>query len=60
MTSVCYSPHLKSSIALGFLKDGANRKGEVLRAVNPIQNSEVLVEVVSPHFIDPEGERLRV
>lgn len=60
MTSVCYSPHLKSSIALGFLKDGANRKGEVLRAVNPVQDTEVLVEVVSPHFLDPEGERLRV
>ena len=60
MTSVCYSPHLKSSIALGFLKDGASRKGEVLRAVNPVQDAEVLVEVVSPHFLDPEGERLRV
>lgn len=59
MTSVAYSPHLKSQIALGFLKDGANRKGEVLRAVNPVQDAEVLVEVVSPHFIDPEGERLR-
>ena len=59
MTSVCYSPHLGSSIALGFLKNGAARKGEVLRAVNPLKNSEVLVEVVSAHFVDPEGERLR-
>lgn len=59
MTSVAYSPHVGSSIALGFLKNGANRKGEVLRAVNPVQNSEVLVEVVSAHFVDPEGERLR-
>jgi sarcosine oxidase subunit alpha len=59
MTSVCYSPHVGSSIALGFLKNGANRKGEVLRAVNPLKNREVLVEVVSAHFVDPEGERLR-
>ena len=59
MTSVCYSPHVGSSIALGFLKNGSNRKGEVLRAVNPLKNTEVLVEVVSPHFVDPEGERLR-
>ena len=59
MTSVCYSPHVGSSIALGFLKNGANRKGEVLRAVNPLKNKEVLVEVVSAHFVDPEGERLR-
>ena len=33
--------------------------GEVMRAVNPVQNTETLVEVVSPHFIDPKGERLR-
>jgi len=59
MTSVCHSPHVGSSIALGFLKNGANRKGEVLRAVNPLKNTEVLVEVVSAHFVDPEGERLR-
>lgn len=59
MTSVCYSPHLKSTIGLGFLKNGAERKGEVLRAVNPLQNQETEIEAVSPHFIDPEGVRLR-
>ena len=59
MTSVCFSPNLGYTIGLGFLKNGAARKGEVLRAVNPIQNAETLVEVVSAHFIDPEGERLR-
>ena len=59
MTSVAYSPHLGCSIALGFLRNGAARKGEVLRAVNPLKNAETMVEVVSPHFIDPEGDRLR-
>ncbi len=59
MTSVCYSPNVRSHIALGFLKGGAARKGEVLRAVNPLKDTEVLVEVVSAHFVDPEGERLR-
>jgi heterotetrameric sarcosine oxidase alpha subunit len=59
MTSVAYSPHMGCSIALGFLKNGAARKGETLRAVNPLKNSEVMVEVVSAHFVDPEGERLR-
>ncbi|MBL4751750.1 MAG: sarcosine oxidase subunit alpha, partial [Amylibacter sp.] len=59
ITSAAYSPTLKTSIGLGFLKDGANRKGEILRAVNPLQNQEVLLEVVSMHFFDPEGERLR-
>ena len=63
MTSVVWSPHLGHSIGLGYLRRGADRKGEVLRAVNPLAAGgaapEVLVEVVSPHFIDPEGERLR-
>ena len=59
ITSAAYSPILQSSIGLGFLKHGAKRKGEVLRALNPVEGQEVMVEVVSPHFIDPEGDRLR-
>ena len=59
LTSVTHSPSLGHAIGLGFLKAGAMRTGEVLRAVNPLGQSEVEVEVVSPHFIDPEGERLR-
>ena len=59
ITSAAYSPTLKTSIGLGFLKDGGNRKGEILRAVNPLNKQEVLLEVVSMHFFDPEGERLR-
>ena len=59
LTSVAFSPSLGHSIGLGYLKNGAARSGEILRAVNPVQNAETLVEVVSAHFIDPEGERLR-
>jgi sarcosine oxidase subunit alpha len=59
LTSVAFSPNLGHTIGLGFLKNGAARLGEVLRAVNPVQNTETMVEVVSAHFIDPEGERLR-
>ncbi|WP_294620798.1 sarcosine oxidase subunit alpha family protein [uncultured Roseovarius sp.] len=59
MTSVAYSPSLGHSIGLGFIKSGDTRKGEILRAVSPVHGREVLVEVVSAHFIDPEGERLR-
>ncbi|WP_306151431.1 sarcosine oxidase subunit alpha family protein [Roseovarius sp. MMSF_3281] len=59
MTSVAYSPSLGHSIGLGFVKSGDTRKGEILRAVSPVHGREVLVEVVSAHFIDPEGERLR-
>ncbi len=59
MSSVAYSPSLGHSIGLGFIKRGHARTGEIVRAVNPAHNSEVEVEIVSAHFIDPEGERLR-
>lgn len=59
VTSAAYSPVLQSSVGLAFLKDGANRLGETLRMVNPLEGQEALVEVVSAHFVDPEGGRLR-
>ena len=59
MSSVAYSPSLGYSIGLGFIKQGDVRQGEIVRAVSPIHKSEVDVEIVSAHFIDPEGERLR-
>ena len=60
MSSIAWSPSLESYIGLGFLKDGANRKGEVIKAVDYMRNNHVEVKVVSAHFIDPDGERLRV
>ncbi len=60
MTSVAYSPSHGHSIGLGFIKQGAERTGEVVTAVDPVRGKDVSVEIVSPHFIDPEGERLRV
>jgi len=59
MTSVVFSPSLGYSIGLGFLKQGHERLGETLSAVNPLHNRSIEVEVVSAHFIDPDGERLR-
>ena len=49
----------KALLALAFLKGGAERMGETLRLVSPLTNVETLVEVTSPHFIDPEGDRQR-
>lgn len=60
VTSACYSPHLGHHIALGYLKRGDTRMGEVIRLVSPLTGVDHDVEVVSAHFIDPEGERLRV
>ncbi|UWQ91836.1 sarcosine oxidase subunit alpha family protein [Rhodobacteraceae bacterium M382] len=59
ITSAAHSPILGSSIGIGFLKNGGERKGEVIRAVNPLEGKDIQVEVVSAHFVDPEGERLR-
>jgi heterotetrameric sarcosine oxidase alpha subunit len=59
VTSACYSPNLGCSIALAYLKSGDSRKGEIMRLVSPLTGFDHEVEVVSAHFIDPEGERLR-
>ena len=59
MTSVCYSPNLGYSIGLGFINNGANRLGEIVTAADPLLGNTLDVEIVSSHFIDPEGERLR-
>ncbi|WP_370244086.1 sarcosine oxidase subunit alpha family protein [Salipiger sp.] len=59
VTSACYSPHLQSHIALGYLEEAEARMGEEIVVANPLEGGEGLARIVSPHFIDPEGERLR-
>lgn len=58
-TSVGFSPTLGHFIGLGFLRDGPNRIGEVVKMVDFVRNVETTVEVCSPVFLDPEGEKLR-
>ena len=59
LTSMVFSPHLGHCIALGYLKNGTARIGERMRVVNLLAGTDTEVEITSPHFIDPEGERLR-
>ena len=59
MTSVAFSPELGHSVGLGFLKRGDQRVGETVRAYSPVRDQDILVEVCSPHHIDPEGVRQR-
>ena len=59
VTSVCHSPSLGHMIGLGFLKNGHNRIGEQIRAVDLLRDFDTLCEVVRVPFIDPKGERLR-
>jgi heterotetrameric sarcosine oxidase alpha subunit len=60
MTSVCHSPSLGMSIGLGFIRRGNERHGERVRAVDSVRGTDIEVEICSPHFLDPQGERLRV
>lgn len=58
VTSVTFSPALGRHIALGLLSEGRAREGTLIRAVSPVDDMTVDVKVCSPHFFDPEGERL--
>jgi sarcosine oxidase subunit alpha len=59
MTSVAHSPCLGHTIGLGYITRGSERKGEKVRAVDLLRGKDIEVEICSPHFVDPEGERLR-
>jgi sarcosine oxidase subunit alpha len=59
MTSVAFSPTLGHWIGLGLLTSGPERIGGRVRAVDPVRNNDVEVEICAPCFIDSQGERLR-
>jgi len=59
VSSAAYSPHVGSSIGLAFLKSGDQRQNEFIRVVNPLDGTAFDAKVVSSHFVDPDGERLR-
>jgi sarcosine oxidase subunit alpha len=58
MTSVAFSPTL-GWIGLGLLRRGPERIGERVRAFDPVRGGDVAVEICSPAFVDPAGERFR-
>jgi sarcosine oxidase subunit alpha len=59
LTSVAYSPSNGHWIALGLLKRGPDRVGELVRACDPLRGEDTLLEVVQPCFVDPKGEKVR-
>jgi methylglutamate dehydrogenase subunit C len=59
LTSVAFSPSLGHWIGLGLIARGPERHGEIVRAVDPVRNGDIEVEIVPPCFIDPEGVRQR-
>jgi sarcosine oxidase subunit alpha len=58
LTSTAFSPALGHWIGLGLLSNGPQRIGEQIRAYDPVRGGDVVVEVVNPVFVDPEGARL--
>jgi Glycine cleavage system T protein (aminomethyltransferase) len=59
MTSAAFSPTLGHWIGLGLLTRGLERIGGRVRAVDPVRNNDVEVEICAPCFVDPQGERVR-
>ena len=59
VTSVGYSPTLKTYLGLAFLKNGRARHGERIRLVDHLRGTDVICEVMNPVFFDPEGGRAR-
>ena len=58
MTSVAWSPIVGASIGLGFVQNGHSRYGDIIRATDFVRGTDIEVEIVHPHFVDPEGKRL--
>lgn len=59
ITSATWSPELNRHIALALLKDGRSRHGTTVTVLNPARGIVTKARVRNPHFLDPEGERMR-
>jgi len=59
VSASCWSVENNNPFSLAILKDGKNKIGEKLYAVSPLKNISVQVEVVSQHYVDPDGKRVR-
>ena len=58
ITSVTWSTELNRLIALALYKGGLKHEGEEIVCAYPLKGEEVRARIVSPHFVDPKGERL--
>ncbi len=60
ITAVTRAVELDGWIGLAMLENGASRIGSRMQAASPLHGALVDVEIVSPHFVDPENARVRV
>lgn len=59
ISASCWSVEYNNPFSLAILKDGKKKIGEKLYAVSPLKNKSIEVEIVSSHYVDPKGERVR-
>ncbi len=58
ITSTTWSVELQKHIALGLYQGGLTHEGKEVICAFPLKNKTARARIVSPHFIDSEGERL--
>ena len=59
VSASCWSVEYNNPFSLAILKDGKKKIGEKLYAVSPLKNKNIAVEIVSSHYVDPKGTRVR-
>ena len=59
ISASCWSVEHDNPFSLAILKDGKNMIGQKLVALSPLKNKSIPVEIVSSHYVDPKGERVR-
>ena len=59
VTSTYHSPTLEKGIAMGLVRHGPDRMGEVIEFAN-VDGDAIKARIVSPVFYDPEGEKQNV
>jgi len=59
VSASCWSVEYNNPFSLAILKNGKKRIGEKLYALSPLKNKIIPVEIVSSHYVDPKGERVR-
>lgn len=59
ITAVTHSPELGHWIGLGFISSGHEAwQGKAVISADPVRKGNIEVEIVSPHMVDPTGERM--
>jgi len=59
ISASCWSVEYNNPFSLAILHDGKNMIGQKLFALSPLKSKSIPVEIVSSHYVDPKGERVR-